>query len=208
MNRERAVSVIVHKVFLRADCFKSLGGKMEIADAQKDVRTVFIGGFPGQLVSSILWCASAAALTWDSYRAGVAVLILGGMFIFPLTQLLLRTMGRPHSLPKGHPFNGLAMQIAFIVPLSIPLVLAAAFYRHAWFYPAFMIVVGCHYLPFMFLYGMRMFGVLAALMIGSGWFISLYLPNPMALGGWLTAALLLFFAFMGRQVAISRTARV
>jgi len=131
---------------------------MQIPDAQKDVRTVFIGGFPGQLVSSVVWCASAATLTWYSFRAGVAVLVFGGVFIFLLTQMLLRLMSRPSSLPKGHPMNWLAMQIAFTVPLSIPLVLAAALHRHSWFYPAFMIVVGCHYLPFMFLYGMRLFG--------------------------------------------------
>ena len=176
---------------------------MQIADAQKDVRTVFLGGFPGQLVSSVVWCASAATLSWYSFRAGVAVLVIGGMFIFLLAQLILRLMGRPHCLPKGHPMNGLAMQIAFTVPLSIPLVLAAALYRHAWFYPAFMIVVGCHYLPFIFLYGMWQFGVLAALLIGSGLFIGLYLPTSLTLGGWLTAALLFVFAFVGRRVALS-----
>ena len=176
---------------------------MQIADAQRDVRVVFIGGFPGQLVSSLLWCASAATVTWYSFRAGVVVLVFGGMFIFLLAQLLLRAMGRPHSLPKGHPMNGLAMEIAFTVPLAIPLVLAAALHRHAWFYPAFMIVVGCHYLPFIFLYGMWQFGVLAALLIASGLLIGLYLPTALALGGWLTAALLLVFAFVGRGVALS-----
>jgi hypothetical protein len=176
---------------------------MQIADAQKDVRTVFLGGFPGQLVSSVIWFASAATLSWYSFRAGVAVLVFGGMFIFLLEQLLLRLMGRPHCLPKGHPMNGLAMQIVFTVPLSIPLVLAAAIHRHAWFYPAFMIVVGCHYLPFIFLYGMWQFGVLAALLIGSGLLIGLYLPTAFALGGWLTAAILLVFAFVGRRVALS-----
>jgi hypothetical protein len=176
---------------------------MHIADAQKDVRSVFLGGFPGQLVSSIIWFASAAALTWYSFRSGVAILVFGGIFIFPLTQLLLRLMARPHSLPKGHPMNGLAMQIAFTVPLSIPLVLAGALYRHAWFYPAFMIVVGCHFLPFIFLYGMWQFGVLAVLLIGSGLLIGLFLPTALVLGGWLTAALLLVFAFVGRKVALS-----
>ena len=99
--------------------------------------------------------------------------------------------------------NGLAIQIAFTVPLSIPLVLAAALHRHAWFYPAFMIVVGCHYLPFIFLYGMWQFGMLAALLIGSGLFIGLYLPTALGFGGWLTAALLLVFSFVGRKVALS-----
>ncbi|MFZ1085322.1 MAG: hypothetical protein WAN35_10185 [Terracidiphilus sp.] len=64
-----------------------------------------MGGFAGQLVSSMIWFASAAALTWGSFRMGVAVLVFSGAFIFPLTQLLLRLMCGPHSLPKGPPMN-------------------------------------------------------------------------------------------------------
>lgn len=167
------------------------------------MRTTFIGGFAGQLVSGVIWFASAATMTWHSFRSGVAVLVFGGFFIFPLTQLLLRSMGHAYSLPKGHPMNALGIQVAFTVPLAIPVVLAAALYRHAWFYPACMIVVGAHYLPFIFMYGMRLFGALAVLMIGSGLLIGLYLPVTLTLGGWLTAALLLVFAFTGRQVALA-----
>ena len=175
---------------------------MQISDAQKDVRTTYIGGFPGQLVSSFVWFTSVAALTLVSFRAAVAVLVFGGVFIFPLTQLALRLMGRPQGLPKGHPMNGLAMQIAFTVPPAIPIALAAGLHRHSWFYPAMMIIVGCHYLPFIFLYGMREFGALAALLIGSGLLIGLYLPT-VGLGGWVAASLLLIFAFVGRRVALS-----
>jgi hypothetical protein len=175
---------------------------MTILDAQRDVRTVFLGGFAGQLVSSGVWFLSAAA-EWRSPRTAMAVLVLLGIFIFPMTQLLLRQMGRTASLPKGHPMNALAMQVAFVLPLSLPLVFAAAAYRQNWFYPAFMIALGAHYLPFMFLYGMWQFGVLAAFLIGAGLLIGLYLPSIFSLGGWLTALALLFFAFVGRRAALS-----
>lgn len=175
---------------------------MTISDAQRDVRTIFLGGFAGQLVSSCIWFASVGLATWYSIRAGIAGLVAGGFFIFPLTQLLLRAMGRPFSLPKGHPMNALAIEIAFIVPFSLPLIAAAALYRVNWFYPAFMIVLGCHYLPFMFLYGMRQFGALAGILISAGLFIGLYLPSSFSLGGWLTAVALLVFAFLGRRTAL------
>jgi hypothetical protein len=177
---------------------------MQIADAQRDVRTTFIGGFAGSVSAAFFWGASAATLTWGSFRAGVAVLVFGGCFIFPLTQLILRLMGGPHSLPKGHPMNGLAMQAAFSLPLAIPVALAAALHCHGWFYPAMMIIVGCHYLPFIFLYGMWEFGALAALLIGPGLLIGLYLPADISLGGWLTAAILLVFAFVGRRTALAK----
>jgi uncharacterized protein DUF7010 len=73
----------------------------------------FVGGFAGQLVSSAVWFLSAALATRYSAKTAMWALVLGGMFIFPLTQLLLRLMARPHSLGKGHPMNALAMQIAF-----------------------------------------------------------------------------------------------
>jgi len=138
----------------------------------------------------------------------MAVLFVLGIFIFPMTQLLLRLMARPASLPKGHPMNALAMQVAFVLPLTLPLVFAATAYRENWFYPAFMIALGSHYLPFIFLYGMWQFGVLAAFLIGSGLVIWLYLPSIFSLGGWSTAVMLLVFAFVGRSVALSENETV
>lgn len=174
---------------------------MEIASAQRDVRETFIGGFAGQLVSAMLWYASAAACTWHSTRSGELTLILGGFLIFPLTQLVLRSMGHAHALPKGHPMNALAMQIAFTLPLALPVIIGVAFLHPAWFYPAFMIILGAHYLPFIFLYGMWQFGALSAVLIVSGVAIAMYLPAPFSFGAWLTATLLLAFAFVGRRVA-------
>jgi hypothetical protein len=174
---------------------------MQISDAQRDVRTTFLGGFPGQLVSAVIWFASAALATWVSSRAAILMLVFGGMLIFPLTQVVLRALGHPSSLRKGHPMNALAVQIAFLVPLSLPLVGAAAIHRLSWFYPAFLIVVGAHYLPFTFLYGMRQFAVLSGLMIAAGLLFGLYGPANFALGGWVGAALLLLFAFAGLRQA-------
>ena len=135
------------------------------------------------------------------------MLVVGGMFIFPLTQLLLRLMGRPASLPKGHPMNGLAIQIAFSLPLILPLIFAATAYHRTWFYPAFMIALGAHYLPFMFLYGMWQFGALAASLISCGLAIGIYFPCVFSLGGWLTAFMPVVFAFAGRSVALARRER-
>ena len=99
--------------------------------------------------------------------------------------------------------NALARQVAFTLPLNFPLIFAATVHHRYWFYPAFMIAVGAHYLPFMFLYGMWQFGALAAVLVGLGVVIGMYLPTVFSLGGWLTAATLLVFAIIGRSVARS-----
>jgi hypothetical protein len=174
---------------------------VEISAAQRDVRTTFAGGFAGQLVSAIIWGVSAACATWYSHTVGIVVLVVAGCFIFPLTLLVLRAMGRPAGLPKGHPMNALGMQVAFMLPLNLPLVAAATLYRHNWFYPSVMLLLGTHYLPFVFMYGMPQFAVLAAALIVCAWCFALYVPGMFVLGGWTTAALLLVFALVGLQVS-------
>ena len=175
---------------------------MNIIEAQREMRSAFLGGFAGQLVASVIWAISAAASTWIGPTPGMATLFFGCMLLFPLTQLVLRAMGRPAKVSSSNLLNGLARQIAFTVPLNFLLVGAATLYRQNLFFPAAMVAVGTHYLPFMFLYGMREFGLLAALLIGSGAALGLYLPGAFSLGGWMGAACLLVFAFVGRSLAL------
>jgi len=169
---------------------------MDIKSAQQDVQTAFVRGSVGQLVSGLIWLVSAALGTWVGERYAILTLVLVGMFIFPLTQLTLRSSGRSGGLPKGHPMNSLAMQVAFIVPLCLPVIGAASLYNINWFYPAFMLIIGVHYMPFIFLYGMWEFGMLAALLIGGGVAFGMMLPNSFIAGGWFTAVVLLLFALL------------
>lgn len=172
---------------------------MDVVEAQREVRHTFRGGFAGQLVSGVLWLASAALGTWGSPGAAIIFLVVGGFFIFPLTQLVLRGMGGPSSLRSTNPLSALGMQVAFVLPLTLPLVAASALHRLNWFYPAFMIALGAHYLPFVFLYGMRLFWALGAILVGGGVLIGLYARETFTLGAWLTGVVLLCFAVLGLQ---------
>lgn len=170
---------------------------MDVSEAQRAVRVTFRGGFMGQLVSGLLWAASAGLATWATPRQAILLLVVGGFFIFPLTQLGLRLMGGPAGLPPDNPLGGLGMQVAFVLPLTLPVVGAATLYKTEWFYPAFMIVLGAHYLPFVFLYGMRLFAVLSALLVVLGVAIGLRAQESFAIGAWITAGVLLVFALLG-----------
>ena len=172
---------------------------MDIADAQRDVRTVYAGGFYGQLVSATLWLLAAGMSVVVSHAAGILVLLVGGVAILPITMLLLKATGGPASLPAGHPMAPLAMQIAFTVPLGLLVALAAAGYREEWFFSASMVIVGAHYLPFTFLYGTPLFAVLGATMTFGGVALALWLPNSFTTGGWATGMLLLTFAVLLRR---------
>jgi len=170
------------------------GSDVTIADAQREVRDVFLNGSVGQLVSGVIWLASAALGTWGEKRWAIVALVAGGMFIFPLTQLVLRLSGRRFALSAHNPLGYLAMQVAFIVPLTLPVAGGAALHNVNWFYPAVMIIVGAHYLPFVFLYGMREYAVLAGILLGAGVALGLAMPRTFATGGWLGGAALLAFA--------------
>jgi hypothetical protein len=171
--------------------------ELNIDEAQREIRTVFLGGFAGQLVSGLIWLASAMLSTWVAPKYGMIGLFLGGVFIFPLTQLVLRVLGRNTKLSARNSLNQLATQIAFTVPISFLLVGAATLAHQEWFYPAAMIAVGIHYLPFCFLYGMWQFALLAGLMIGGGLLFAQYLPVAFSTGGWITGMLLLIAAVVG-----------
>jgi hypothetical protein len=174
---------------------------MEISDAQREIRTRFVGGFYGQLVSGLVWLAAAVLAVWSGPRASIVMLVVGGFFIFPATELLIRASGERIPISPANALSSLGMQVAFILPLSMPLLLPVGLYRLDWFYPAMMILLGAHYLPFVFLYGMRMFAVLAALLVGGGMLIALYVPGSFSLGAWYTAAVLFVFAVVGRTAA-------
>jgi uncharacterized protein DUF7010 len=128
------------------------------------------------------------------------MLVAGGFFIFPATELLIRAVGERAPVSPANTLWSLGAQIAFVLPLSMPLLLPVGLYRLNWFYPAMMILLGAHYLPFVFLYGMRMFAVLSALLVGGGTLIAMYFSATFSIGAWYTGALLLVFAQLGRTI--------
>ena len=171
---------------------------MNFRDYQFEMRSAFLGGFGGQLVSGIIWLVAAAISLLTKPTIGMAALFFGSMFIFPLTQLVVRLIGRPGKVSKQNGLWMLGSQTAFTVPINFLLVGAATLYKTEWFFPAAMIVVGSHYLSFITLYGMKMFGVLAVVLVIAGAGLGLYGPPIFSLGGWFTGVVLLVFAFSGK----------
>ncbi|GAA1768159.1 DUF7010 family protein [Agromyces humatus] len=186
---------------------------MEVLAAQADVRRIYRGGYSGPLVSTIVWAVANAVFYWVSPAAGMAALFIGGMFIFPLATLVLKLMGGSAALPKGHPSAALAMQSAFTVPLGLLVAIVLGTFEPLLFFPASLIIVGAHYLVFISLYGMKLFGVLAGALITVGVITLFWLPNLGDISGWLGAAVFLVFSAVlfraqgeTRRISASRTA--
>ncbi len=174
---------------------------MDVQDAQREVRSVYVGGFWGQLVTSVIWLTSATLGTWVTPKASILTVVIGGFFIFPITQMLLRLSGRRASVSRDNPFNSLGMQVAFVLPLSMLLLVPVGLYRLNWFFPALIILVGAHYLPFASLYGMRMFLFLSVILVAIGIVVALCFSGTFSLGAWVAGLALFAFAWIGRSVA-------
>ena len=179
---------------------------MNIQECQKEMRSAFLGGFGGQLVSGVIWLVASAISVWVSSGVGMAVLFFGSMMFFPLTQLTVKLMGRPGKVSSGNKLWALGSQVAFTVPINFLLVGAATLYKTEWFFPAAMIVVGAHYLMFLTLYGMKLFAVLAAILVIAGAGLGLYGPSIFSLGGWISGVVLIVFAFLGRATVLKEEA--
>ena len=178
---------------------------LSVHQAQSDVRTIYRGGQFGPLVSAIIWLAAALAGDLGSPSVGVAVLFFGGIGIFPLSSLMLKLSGGPSALPKGHPMVGLATQVAVTVPLGLLVAVLLWTQRAEWFFPAALVIVGAHYLPFVHLYGMRIFAVGAIAMMIAGAMLVLTEQTWFSLGGYIGAVLLLVLAILCRISATKRT---
>ena len=124
----------------------------------------------------------------------MATLFFGGTLIFPLSSLVLKIMGGAATLPKGHPSISLAMQSAFTVPIGLLVAIALGALEPTLFLPASLIIVGAHYLTFISLYGMKLFGVLAGVLIAVGTVSLLWVPELREISGWVGGSVLLVFA--------------
>lgn len=176
--------------------------ELSVAEAQAEMRSIYRRASIGLFVSGIVWLTAAASSQWISVGWGIAVMLGLGFFIYPLTQLALVVMGGPASVPRDNPLRDLSVQVPLVGPMMLPLVGAAALYRVEWFFPAMMLAMGAHYLPFAHLYGMKVFLAIAVLMAGGGVGVALWVPELAAPAAAATGALLVAFgAFESRARA-------
>jgi len=144
-----------------------------LGDAQRDVRVAHLNGGSGMLVSGLVWIASGVVALTAGPRAAMLTNFFGGIAIFPLAMLLNRGLGRSGLLADRNPLGDLARESAFMMVICIPLAFVAAMVRVEWFFPAMMVVVGAHYLPFATLFGMRLYWALGGAMIAAGYLVAL-----------------------------------
>ena len=163
---------------------------MDVQDAQRELCTKYFGGALGPLISGIFWIIATLIGMYVSKGAAIYALVILGALIFPTGLLILKILGKP-AASHENPLNLLAMQIAFTIPAAYPVIFAATAHNVNWFFPAMAVIVGAHYLPFIFLYGMPVYGAIALVLIGGATWIGIACPGHFDYGGWFTGAVLL-----------------
>ncbi|MES3008868.1 MAG: hypothetical protein V4751_13965 [Pseudomonadota bacterium] len=163
---------------------------ISIADAQLDMREAYYGGAPGVVSSGCAWLAAALVTLLVSPRAGILTLVVGGMFIFPVSVLLCKVIGCTGKHRKENPLAALAIESTIWMLLSIPIAIGASLYRIEWFFPAMLLVIAGRYLTFSTLYGNRTYWVFSGLLVAAS--IGLYFLGASVFLGALAGALVEF----------------
>jgi len=151
---------------------------MIVSDAQRDIRRAYVGGGPGVVTSGAVWLAAALALQWRGTGFGFAVLLLGGMLIFPLSTLACRAIFRREREASDNPLGMTALEstIAMIGGLFAAWLLLPL--KPVLVFPLAAIAVGTHYAAFKTVYGDRLFWALAAVITAVGLLDILVAPIP------------------------------
>ncbi|MFA9218413.1 MAG: hypothetical protein ACEQSK_15095 [Sphingomonadaceae bacterium] len=141
---------------------------MTLDEAQQDMRRAYYDGATGVIVSAAVWLSAGLVAVQGSPGGAIATLLIGGMFIFPLSVLLAKLMGRSGVHAKHNPLAALATAVTLWMLLAIPAAYGASLYKTEWFFPAMLLTIGGRYLTFATLYGLRIYYWCGALLAAAG----------------------------------------
>ncbi|MBJ6117380.1 hypothetical protein JAO76_04215 [Pontibacter sp. BT310] len=142
----------------------------QLQHAQQDMRNAYLNGFPGVVVSGTVWLASALVALYLSPTKAVWTLLVGGVFIHPVSMLFNKVLGAAGAHAQSNPLGKLGMEGTLFMIMCLPLAYGLSFQKVEWFFQGMLLIIGGRYLHFATIYGSRLYWALG---IGLG--ISAYL---------------------------------
>ncbi len=176
-------------------------------DNHKEIRQSYLGGFSILIIESFFWLL--AGFMWDnvSFKIGILVIIVSGTFFYPLSQLIQNILKRP-KIRKENPLNLLFTLLGLIIPFSFPLIFMITKENINLFFPALTIIIGAHYLPFVYAYKMNIYWIIASLLVIGGSVFGFFLLDNTSYCAYYTGSVLFLFSIINRYLIkkeISRT---
>lgn len=142
-----------------------------ITEAQADMRKSYGNGALGVLTSGLIWLCAAMVSYYFSERQAVWALLIGGMFIHPISILfykILKIKGKHH---LGNPLGKLAMESTIFMVMCLPLAFGLSLERNEWFFQGMLMIIGGRYLIFETIYGIKLYWILGALLVILAYFL-------------------------------------
>lgn len=168
-------------------------------DYHKEIRHSYLGGFTILLLEGIFWILAGVVGQLGSKNIGILIIIFSGVFFYPLSQLFQLILKRP-KISKENPLKALFTQISLIIPFSFPLIFMLIKENVNLFFPALSIIVGAHYLPFIFSYQMKTYWLLSALLVIGGIVFGFIIEEHFANCAYFTGSILILFSIIHRYL--------
>lgn len=135
-----------------------------ISVAQKDMCKAYANGSVGIISSGLIWLLSAAVAYQYATKYAIWTLLIGGMFIHPLSILLSKVFGQSGSHSKDNPLGKLAMEGTILMLMCIPLAFGLSLQHPEWFFQGMLLIIGGRYLTFATIYGKKIYWVLGSML--------------------------------------------
>lgn len=164
-----------------------------LVDHHREVRVAYLGGFSFLAYEGLVWLVSAAFGSFVSAASAIVALVVGGT-LSPLGALIIQKLLRRPTVGRENPLIGLSITSAFIIPLCYPVIGAATLANTNWFFPAFAVVVGAHFMPYAYIYRMRTYLVLSGALVAGATMIGYFLPGSFSAAGYFAGTVLLIFS--------------
>ncbi|WP_242928631.1 DUF7010 family protein [Pontibacter vulgaris] len=128
-----------------------------LQNAQRNMRDAYQNGYPGVVVSGMVWLVSALVAIYVSPNKAVFTLLIGGVFIHPVSMLLNKVLGAVGAHAPGNPLGKLAMEGTAFMIMCLPLAYGLSFQKVEWFFQGMLLIIGGRYLHFATLYGSKLY---------------------------------------------------
>lgn len=136
-----------------------------ISQAQADMSKGYANGAGGMIVSGLIWLTAAIVSFKFSDKQAVWTLLIGGMFIFPISVLACKLMSISGTHTKGNPLGSLAMEGTIFMIVCLPLAYGLSLQHTEWFFQGMLLIIGGRYLTFATIYGNKLYWVLGGLLV-------------------------------------------
>jgi len=141
---------------------------MKISEAQRDMRSAYLDGGSGVLISGLVWLTAGIVALYSSKQTAFLVLFFGGMVIFPISNLVDRLLNRRGKHLKSNPLGKLALESTILIFLGLYLAYLSFSHQPNWLFPIMLMTIGVRYLIFQSIYGLRIYWVLGMVLIMIG----------------------------------------